>query len=101
MNAFQPRADTIYLTDNGAAYCGQHLGTSARMTGRDISGQPIMPVTRVALEEARRMGWTPACEQCGKQAASPVSETAPDHSGAAWHPSATCPCNLCRGADHA
>ena len=33
--------DTIYLCDNGAAYCGKHCGASARYTGRDISGQKV------------------------------------------------------------
>jgi hypothetical protein len=32
--------DTIYMTDNGAALCGAHLGVSAKTTGRDLSGQP-------------------------------------------------------------
>lgn len=40
----------IYLTDNGAAYCGAHLGATARATGRDISGQPIMEVTQEMLD---------------------------------------------------
>jgi hypothetical protein len=34
----------IYLADNGAAYCGAHLGVTARMTGRDLSGQAIQRV---------------------------------------------------------
>ena len=32
---------TIYLVDNGAAYCEAHLGATAKATGRDISGQEI------------------------------------------------------------
>jgi hypothetical protein len=62
------QAETIYLTDNGAAYCGDHLGTSAKYTGRDISGQPIEPITPPMVAEAKAMGWTPACEQCGRVA---------------------------------
>lgn len=59
--------DMIYLTDNGAALCGAHLGSSARHTGRDISGQAIIPVTPEVLAEAEsEHGWTPACEQCGR-----------------------------------
>lgn len=57
----------IYLTDNGAAYCGAHLGITARMTGLDLSGQPIMPVTPEAVAEAQSMGWEVCCEQCGKK----------------------------------
>jgi hypothetical protein len=57
---------TIYLTDNGAALCGAHLGTTARYTGRDISGQPIEPV---GPEEARyfveTLGGPICCERCG------------------------------------
>lgn len=61
---------TIYLTDNGAALCGEHLGTSARYTGRDISGQPIQPVTpEIAAEMNRELapyGLAVSCERCGK-----------------------------------
>lgn len=59
---------TVYLTDNGAAYCGAHLGYTAKMTGRDLSGQPIMAVTPEIAAEAEADGWTVACEQCGKVA---------------------------------
>lgn len=60
---------TVYLTDNGAAYCGAHLGATARSTGRDISGQPIMPVTPDVLREAQTIlpGYVPKCETCGKE----------------------------------
>ena len=69
MSAFQPNPDTIYLCDNGAAYCGAHLGASARFTGRDISGQPIYPVRPEDVRENDALGY-PAirCEQCGKTA---------------------------------
>lgn len=63
---FQAQADAIYLTDNGAAYCGSHLGASARFTGRDISGQPIHKITIDDVREADAMGFTIACETCGK-----------------------------------
>lgn len=59
---------TIFLADNGAAYCGRHLGVSARLTGPDLSGQPILAVTSAVLAEARTEGWTPKCEQCGQRA---------------------------------
>lgn len=59
--------DTVYITDNGAALCGAHLGTTARYSGRDLSGQPIVPVTPELLAEAEGMGFVPKCEHCGKQ----------------------------------
>lgn len=61
-------ASTLYICDNGHCYCGDHLGTTARFTGRDISGQEIMPITPDALREAEAMGWTPTCEEprCGR-----------------------------------
>lgn len=60
--------EVIYLTDNGAAYCGEHLGITAKATGRDLSGQPIMPLTPAAVKEAAEMGFEFECEQCGKKA---------------------------------
>lgn len=60
----QPEA--IYLVDNGAAYCGDHLGMTARHTGRDISGQPIY---RVTPEDVRDVGLDVLrCETCGRKA---------------------------------
>lgn len=54
----------IYLTDNGRALCGEHLGASARFTGRDISGQEIYRVTPADVRE-----WGPVCcETCGRAA---------------------------------
>jgi hypothetical protein len=58
----------IYLTDNGAAYCGAHLGHTAKMTGRDLSGQRILPVTPDVVAEAASEGWEVKCEQCGRVA---------------------------------
>ena len=61
--------DAIYLVDNGECLCGEHLGSSAMYTGRDISGQPIH---RVTPEDARYMmshyERVPACERCGREA---------------------------------
>ena len=60
------KADAVDLTDNGAAYCGSHLGASAKMTGRDISGQPIHEVTP---PDVRAFGsFVIACEECGREA---------------------------------
>ena len=58
-------ADTVYLTDNGAAYCGLHLGASAMATGRDISGQEIYAIRP---EDLRESGMDRIrCEECGKK----------------------------------
>lgn len=57
--------DALYFADNGACYCGKHLGMTARYTGRDLSGQKIERITPKVAEECRAMGFTPACENCG------------------------------------
>lgn len=59
----------LYLGDNGRCYCGEHSGMSARYTGRDISGQPVMLIDAAMLKE---FGYTPqdfACEEprCGRR----------------------------------
>lgn len=58
--------DCLYFTDNGRVVCGKHCGSSARYTGRDISGQRI---ARVTEDEARmwlaEMGEAIGCEECG------------------------------------
>jgi hypothetical protein len=55
------RDTTVYLTDNGAVLCGRHLGVTAKTTGRDISGQRILPFTPdiVAMMDGRVV-----CETC-------------------------------------
>ena len=60
---------TLYLGDNGRCLCGEHLGTSARYTGRDLSGQPIMAITPEIAKEAQQMGAPLECEQprCGRK----------------------------------
>jgi hypothetical protein len=63
------REDSVYLTDNGAAYCGAHLGVTARMTGRDLSGRTIMRVTpRVREQALAEFGFAVKCDQCGREA---------------------------------
>jgi hypothetical protein len=51
----QPKAvlkpGTVYLADNGMAICLCCAGRSARLTGRDISGQPVSKVTADDLIE--------------------------------------------------
>ena len=48
--------------DNGACYCGDHLGYSAKTTGRDISGQKIhiVPGYAIKIHNLR-------CEKCPRQ----------------------------------
>lgn len=59
---------TVYLTDNGATYCGAHLGHTAKTTGRDLSGQPIQPVTPDMARDMADQGFPIRCETCGKGA---------------------------------
>lgn len=67
---FLARDEAVYLTDNGRALCGQHLGCSAKHTGRDISGQDILLVTpeiqRYAMDDDG--GRKIKCESCGREA---------------------------------
>ena len=58
--------DALYLVDNGAVYCGSHMGQTPRYTGRDISGQEILEFTPEVL--AMTTDFTPRCENCGRRA---------------------------------
>ena len=64
------KSEALYLTDGGRCYCGDHLGMTAKYTGRDISGQPIHRVTSFDAKEAESMGVALTCEQprCGRKA---------------------------------
>ena len=67
---FTADTDAIYLTDNGAAYCGAHLGYGAQITGRDTSGQRIMRVSEadaIWWKENNQAGNPPMCETCKKR----------------------------------
>ncbi len=66
---FTAHPDAIYLTDNGAAYCGSHLGATAQMTGRDMSGQRIARVSSADADwwkQHNQAGNPPMCETCKK-----------------------------------
>lgn len=66
MRRFTPDPMALYLTDNGRALCGRHLGASATYTGRDISGQLIERVTAADAAAAhKKYGVTFCCESCG------------------------------------
>ena len=60
------QSEAIYLGDNGRAYCGEHLGMTAKHTGRDISGQPIY---KVKPEDVLQVGDVIVCEvpSCGRK----------------------------------
>lgn len=68
--------DALYFCDNGMVLCGAHLGSSARHTGRDISGQRIARVT--AVDDAAffaDVGELCGCEMCGKTLATESSRS--------------------------
>jgi hypothetical protein len=58
-------ADTLYLGDNGRAFCGtlRCAGMTSYYSGRDLSGQTVEALT---AQEAIDNGIK--CEQCGKEA---------------------------------
>lgn len=72
-------SDTLYITDNGATLCGAHLGMTARLTGCDLSGQPILAVTPYLAALSAGQGAPIACETCGKRAQ--LSYTLPEPCG--------------------
>jgi hypothetical protein len=58
--------DVLYLGDGGRCYCGAHSGASATYTGRDLSGQAVVPLDRATCVA---LGETPdllRCEHCGR-----------------------------------
>lgn len=59
---------SLYITDNGRVVCGQHAGHSATYTGRDISGQRVLLVTKTAAAAwLAEVGEGICCEDCGRQ----------------------------------
>jgi len=68
MPKFNPEPSALYFTDNGRIVCGEHLGMTARFTGRDISGQRIVAVKPRDLAEFARQDFVCRCERCGKGA---------------------------------
>ena len=65
---FRPSSLALYLCDNGRCLCGDHLGASAKYTGRDISGQSIHKISPSDVREADAMGVSLVCEEprCGR-----------------------------------
>jgi hypothetical protein len=68
MTRWSVNPSALYLGDNGRCYCGAHLGMTASMTGRDLSGQQVMRLRPEDVRDADAMGFDPRCEQCGKAA---------------------------------
>ena len=67
--SFKADPAALYFTDNGCVLCGDDLGSSAKFTGRDISGQKIQRVSLADVREWRLMASDLpdiCCEQCGK-----------------------------------
>jgi hypothetical protein len=63
----------VFFTDNGRILCGEHLGVTARATGRDLSGDEIVEVDPASEVELRKAhgpaGKTIAlCERCQYEA---------------------------------
>lgn len=56
----------LYLADNGACYCGAHLGVTARTTGHDLSGQPVLRLDGPEIAAAGEDPSIFACESCGR-----------------------------------
>lgn len=56
----------LYLMHDGAVCCGDHLGVTPSMTGRDMYGHPVAEITREAtleLPELLDLG----CDTCGRK----------------------------------
>ena len=55
----------LYICDNGEVRCGAHCGHTARMTGRDISGQPVQAITEDDQQSLQaEHGFRLSCEEC-------------------------------------
>jgi len=68
---FTPKPTVLYIGDNGRIHCGEHLGHTARTTGRDLSGETIIELTSTLCGEFVRGtgGKIPRCELCGREPA--------------------------------
>jgi hypothetical protein len=58
----------LYLGDNGRCFCGTQrcAGMTAFYSGRDLSGQKVMPLTGVMVAANGFDATSFACESCGK-----------------------------------
>ena len=65
MTKWNPQPNQLWSCDNGAIICTEHLGHSATVTGRDISGQRVRWMTDEDREFwAHDMGEEMRCERC-------------------------------------
>lgn len=65
LKSFTPVAGALYFTDNGRVLCAEHLGITARMTGRDLSGQRIARISAADASDARDVyDMALVCESC-------------------------------------
>lgn len=59
----------LYICDNAMVLCGKHCGHTARMTGRDLSGQEVEAIDeemqRIIIEDH---GHGLSCEVCRDEA---------------------------------
>ena len=70
----------VYVSDNGRAICLHCAGASAKYTGRDISGQAVMPFQGAALAEWLREFGSLSCESgCTKIAEHELRGTLPNY----------------------
>lgn len=62
--------DKLYIGDNGRVTCLLHAGATAQATGRDLSGQRLMPLDDETKAELSRMigGGPVCCETCRARA---------------------------------
>lgn len=65
--AWALKPDALYLGDAGRTFCGEHLGATAAMTGRDLHGAELIEVTADLLRAASLPLDAVACERCDKQ----------------------------------
>jgi hypothetical protein len=55
----------LYFIDNGEIACETHMGATARLTGRTITGQPVEKLTLNDRAEMHAAGYPARCEICG------------------------------------
>ena len=58
--------EAVYINVNGALTCGEHAGSAARATGRDLYGVPLERVSAAVVARHPDLDWK--CEQCDRRA---------------------------------
>jgi hypothetical protein len=67
MKTNSSKSVALFFCDNGRLLCSEHLGATAKATGRDISGQRIMKLNEAARAELVALGCSASCETCGAE----------------------------------